>query len=62
VIRIRKLPPAEMPWFPRRWVASRDADDDGIADHIMGYFYTQQDAIEQIEFPVRIVDLSGGVR
>jgi hypothetical protein len=33
VIRIRKLPPTEMPWFPRRWVASREPDDDGIADH-----------------------------
>jgi hypothetical protein len=58
VIRIRKLQPSDMPWFPRRWVASREPDDDGIADHILGYFTSQQEAIVQVENPVRIVALS----
>jgi len=62
VIRIRKLPASEMPWFPRRWVASSEPDDDGIADHILGYFYTQQDAIDHLQYPARIVDITGAIR
>lgn len=62
MIRIRKMSPSEMPWFPRRWVASREPDGDGLADHILGYFDSQQDAISQIEHSVRIVDLGGGAQ
>jgi hypothetical protein len=58
VIRIRKMPPTETPEFPRRWVASRDPDDDGVARPVLGYFSSQQEAIEQVEFPARIVVMS----
>ena len=58
MIRIRKMPPTETPDFPRRWVVSREPDDDGIADHIMGYFDSHQDAVEWLDYRPRIVVLS----
>jgi hypothetical protein len=58
MIRIRKMPPTETPEFPRRWVASREPDGDGVAWPVLGYFTSQQEAITQTEFPARIVSLT----
>lgn len=55
MIRIRKLPPSETPDFPRRWVVSREPEGDGVADHILGYFSSQQEAIQEIDRPLMIM-------
>lgn len=60
MIKIRKLKDDDNlhhPDFPRRWVMTRDDEDAGYGDILMGYFCSQQEAIEYWQFCPRIVVL-----